>query len=738
MKTNHLRIVIFSLLTYISHVKAQDSGNFPPPENPQEIQATKATGTITIDGSLTENDWKNAPIVSNFFKIEPTQEANHRYKTEVKILFDDKNLYVGAFCKDSLGTKGIRIQDLRRDFSYGENDIFAIQIDAQNTKQYAVSFQTTPYGNKRDLQNFNDSYTDNDWNALWTVRTQRTEQGYYAEFAIPFKSLRYDKPKNDVPVNWGITFFRLARRDYEQTVFPKIPQAFSPYRMTYAAKLTGLEVPPPSANVRIDPYALYLLDETKNGNIVTNSQNDFKIGGDVKWVVSPNTVVDLTINTDFAQADVDRAVNNLDRFNIFFPERRQFFLENSGIWAGASEKNIVPFFSRQIGLQGGFNASPAPIDIGARFTNRDKKKTLAGLYVHQGNTDASAAANFGVFRYLQNYNKENNIGLMLTHRLNEKSNALSLDENNNTTITIDGLIRPRNEWTVSYLASASKDEAIDKWGYAGTFSAKYTTNKIYASWKSNFVSKNYEPAMGFVYQKNVIQHNPGGYLILRPKALPWIRRWDPGVFAKYYHDFNNPSKFQQASLYFFPVYIFFKDNSFVEYAISPTWQNINFNFAPLGLSIAEDRYFYTRQFVRYNSDRSKKFSLSGKFEWGDFYNGKRETLTSGVRYAPIPHFSVSIDYEYNHLKNIGLKEQNLETNLYSGGFRLALNPRVQLSTFYQHNSFNEQGRWNARFSWEYKPNSFIYLVYNNTQNNSFDPIQTNTQFIGKLTFLKQF
>ena len=122
------------------------------------------------------------------------------------------------------------------DFSTGENDIFAIQIDAQNTKQYAVSFQTTPYGNQRDLQNFNDEYTDNNWNALWKVRTQRTKDGYYAEFAIPFKSLRYNKPKDGEAVSWGITFFRLARRDYEQTVFPKIPQSFSPYRMTYAAK----------------------------------------------------------------------------------------------------------------------------------------------------------------------------------------------------------------------------------------------------------------------------------------------------------------------------------------------------------------------------------------------------------------------------------------------------------------------------------------------------------------------
>ncbi len=738
IKKNDLYIGIFNILMCISYAKGQENHNFPPPETPQEIQATKATGTITIDGKLDEMDWKHASVVSDFFKMEPVQSKTYRYKTEVKILFDDKNLYIGAFCKDSLGTKGIRIQDLRRDFSYGENDIFAIQIDAQNTKQYAVSFQTTPYGNQRDLQSFNDSYKDNNWNALWSVRTQRTEQGYYAEFAIPFKSLRYDKPKDGMPVNWGITFFRLARRDYEQTVFPKIPQAFSPYRMTYAAKLTGLQVPPPAANIRIEPYTLYQFDESKSGNTVTNSHNDFKVGGDAKWVVSPNAVVDLTFNTDFAQADVDRAVNNLERFNIFFPERRQFFLENSGIWAGASGNNIVPFFSRQIGLQGGFNALPAPIDVGARFTNRDEKKTLAGLYVHQGDTDASAAANFGVFRYLQNYAKENNIGVMLTHRLDEKNNALSLGENNNTTLTIDGLIRPKNEWTISYLASASKDQATKKWGYAGTAFVGYNTNKMYWGWNSNFVSSDYKPAMGFVYQNNVIQHNPGGYFILRPKKMPWIRRWDPGVFARYYHDFSNPGNFQQASLYIFPIYIFFKDNSFVEYAITPTWQNINFDFAPLGLSIAQDRYFYTRQFVRYNSDRSKKFSVSGKYEWGHFYNGNRETLTSGIRFAPMPHLAISADYEYNHLKNIGAEERKLETNLYSGGLRLALNPRVQLSTFYQYNSFNKLGRWNARFSWEYKPNSFVYLVYNDTQNNSFNPVQDNTQFIGKLTFLKQF
>ena len=181
--------------------------------------------------------------------------------------------------------------------------------------------------------------------------------------------------------------------------------------MTYAARLTGLELPAPSANVRVEPYALYQYEElTSDGN--TTSQGDFKMGGDIKWAVNPNTVLDLTFNTDFAQADVDRAVNNLERFNIFFPERRQFFLENSGIWAGGQQTSIRPFFSRRIGLRGDFNATPARIDAGARFTLRDEQKAIAGLYMHQAETNSSAAASFAVARYLRNYGRENNVGIM--------------------------------------------------------------------------------------------------------------------------------------------------------------------------------------------------------------------------------------------------------------------------------------------------------------------------------------
>ncbi len=732
-----MKKIIFYFLLLPNFILAQNNGsnNFPPPKQPPVIQTIEAQGDIRIDGRLDEPDWINAPIINDFFRIEPRQGGGYLYNTEVKLLYDSRNLYVGVFCRDSLGRKGVRVQDLRRDFSWGENDIFGIQLDPQNLKRYCVSFQTTPYGNQRDLQNFDDSITDNDWNALWNVRTMQTDTGYYAEFAIPFKSLRYERPADPDSVAWGITFNRLARRDYEQTVFPAIPQSFSPYRMTYAARLEGLKLPPPSANIRVELYTLFQYIENKNGEVV-DAANDFKIGGDVKWAINPRAVLDLTINTDFAQADVDRAVINLERFNIFFPERRQFFLENSGIWAGAGGRSVVPFFSRRIGLRGEFNADPAPIDIGLRYTDRNEDRALAALYIHQRETDNSAGANFAVLRYLKNYGAQNNIGVMLTHRMDETSSELGAQESHNTTLSVDGLIRPKDELTISYLLSASRDNANDSIGLAGNIFAGYTSNKFYAGWITSFIGADYRPDMGFVFQRNVIWHNPGGYWIWRPKKLPWIRRWDPGFFVNYYHDASDPGNFQQGNLYLFPVYLFFTDGSFLEWALFPTWQNINFNFAPLGVEIEQDRYFYFNQFVRFNSDQSRQFSGSLRYDWGGYYNGRRQALRVGIRFAPDPRIALTADYEYNHLEDVGLLEEDATAHLVTGGLRLAANPRLQLSAFYQYNSFDGQGRWNIRGSWEYKPLSFLYLVFNESALMDLD--RHNRSLIGKVSYLRQF
>lgn len=732
-----LLLVCFAGVLDSAQGQDKETDNFPPPESQITITASRATQKMNIDGNLNEADWENASTINDFFRMEPRQGGKYEYPTFVKVLYDDKNVYFGVFAKDSLGKKGTRVQDLRRDFTWGENDIFGIQLDPQNLKQYCVSFQTTPYSNQRDLQVFNDQNKDNDWNALWEVRTTRTDTGYYAEFAIPFKSIRYDLSVQEDTISWGITFIRLARRVYEQTVFPAIPQSFSPYRMTYAAQLKGLELPKPTTNIRVEPYALSQYDRIVD-SAETRVNQQPKIGADVKWAINPRSVLDLTFNTDFAQADVDRAVNNLERFNIFFPERRQFFLENSGIWAGANNRRVVPFFSRRIGLQGDFNAEPASINAGARYTMRNEKRAIAGLYMNQAESANSPLTHFTAVRYLQNYNKENNIGVMLTHRTNQASQILGVEEDHNTTLTIDGLLRPTDEWTVTYMLSGSRENANDSLGVAGSFFAGNSTNKYYLGWLTDFVSPDYTPDMGFVFQKNVIYHNPGGYFIWRPKNISWIRRFDPGAFFNYYHDFNDPTNFQQASIYLFPVYLIFGNGSFLQYSLTPTWQNINFKFTPLEIPIEQGNYYYTRQQINFNTDQSAKLSGSGSLNWGKFYNGDRTIINAGVRYAPFVHAAFTLDYEYNGLRKLGLEQRDLSTHLISGGTRLALNPRLQLSAFYQYNSFDKQGRWNVRASWEYKPLSFIYVVFNDTQMNTLDRDFQEQQVIAKATYIKQF
>jgi hypothetical protein len=275
-------------------------------------------------------------------------------------------------------------------------------------------------------------------------------------------------------------------------------------------------------------------------------------------------------------------------------------------------------------------------------------------------------------------------------------------------------------------------------GYAGRLFVGNTSNQFYYGWVTEYTDANYNPAMGFVRQTNVIRHNPGGYYIWRPKKMDWIRRWDPGVFVNYNHDATDPTSFQQASLYIFPVYLWFKDNSFLEFSITPTWQNINFDFAPLGLAIEEGNYFYTRFILRYNTDLSKKWSAGIRYNFGEFYNGIRNTIRLSGRLAPIPHIAITVDYEHNDLKGVGKEEKNLAANLVTLGSRFALNPRLQLSTFYQYNSFDKQGRWNIRASWEYQPLSFVYVVFNDSRiNTELDPFQEQ-QFISKVSFVKQF
>jgi hypothetical protein len=236
----------------------------------------------------------------------------------------------------------------------------------------------------------------------------------------------------------------------------------------------------------------------------------------------------------------------------------------------------------------------------------------------------------------------------------------------------------------------------------------------------------------------VIQHNPGGYFIWRPKKeKTLLRRADPGFFVNYYHNASD-GKFQQADLYLFPIYLFFSDNSFFEVSLFPTWQNIDFEFAPLDIIIPQGKYFYTQFFTQYYTDQSRKISGSASLRFGKFYNGRLLSFTSGLRIAPAPYAAITLDYELNRATSLGTDDTDKDVHLYSGGLRLALNPRLQGSLFYQYNSLGKTGQWNVRLSWEYQPLSFVYLVINDTRNDlGLDRFRT-TGTIAKLNWMRQF
>jgi hypothetical protein len=239
------------------------------------------------------------------------------------------------------------------------------------------------------------------------------------------------------------------------------------------------------------------------------------------------------------------------------------------------------------------------------------------------------------------------------------------------------------------------------------------------------------------FANNTIKHNPGGYFIWRPKNKlgKYIRRWDPGAFVNWYQNSNN-FKTQEVSLYIFPIYIITNTNAKIEYAITPSYQNLPFSFPILKSTIESGQYKFVRQMLRYETDASRKFSIQGKYEWGNYYNGKLKSLNVTSRFAPLPQVALTAGYEYNVFAKLGVTSDDFNTSLYSVGIRLAANPRLQVSSFYQYNSFDYRGRLNVRASWEFAPLSFVYFVFNDQQfqNTSI----ANQSVITKISYIKQF
>ena len=693
----------------------------------KHLVARRATGRITIDGRLDEADWRNAPVARDFVQTRPDYVPSTRYPTEVRVLFDDDNLYIAGFNRDSAGLSSMRMTDLRRDFEPPETDDFAVTLGPLGDRRTAYQFHVSPLASQGDVQAFDGGESFNfNWDAVWRTRTTRADSGWVAELAIPWRSLRYARDRS----TWDMNVVRSTRRAAQFSSWMPYPRQFTSWRLTYAGALDSIMPPPPRTNIRIRPYALASGQRDRTPG--ANNASSYDVGGEVIWAPTANTLFEATVNTDFAQADVDRQVVNLTRFSVFFPERRQFFLENADLLSagglGATSRYIVqPFFTRRIGLAN--DGTLLPIDGGARFAYRTGRTTGGVLAMRQRGVGSGDDATFAVARVSQFFGTATRVGATVAVRDGETAAG------DNVVTAVDALARLGEQ--VQFTGTISTSTRDDRTDVAGTWQLTRATPRLSTALLGAWVTERYDPLTGFVSRPNVILTNPSVALTLQPRWRPrnmvWIK---PSVATFLYH---SPQTYAlQEGLVQFRGEVLYRNGAqlvpFVESNLQRPTSSVN--IFP-NVDIAAGARDFVRWGLEAKSDQSRRVATQANLSAGSFFDGSLQRAAIGARFSPSPYVALRADYEVNRLSSIGTRDSSFTTHLLAPEVRLFLNPRVQWSAFYQYNTLVDRGALNARFSWEFAPLSFLYVVYNDRTAIRDGTTPSARSIIVKLSWLRQ-
>ncbi|MEM7417505.1 MAG: DUF5916 domain-containing protein [Gemmatimonadota bacterium] len=686
----------------------------------------RAAVAPVVDGLLDDDAWANAQPLSAFIQVDPDNGQVARAETIVRAAWDDDGLYVAARMADPPGRTGTRVEGMRRDFSYANADVFGVVLDGFGDARFAMAFLTNPDGVQRDILVFDGGDTDEAWNGVWRVRTRRDDGGWTAEFSIPWSTLRYG---NDG--QWRANFIREARAIQETSGWSPWRRGIDPWDLTYAGALEGLDPPDPGVNLQVVPYAVGR--SSADGVSLFDGSRTEDVGLDVKWAASPRTVVDLTFNTDFAQAEVDRQVVNLDRFSVFFPERRTFFLESVNLFDTGLDV-ISPFYSRRIGLDDA--GVPVQVNAGGRVTHRSATSNAGALVVHQGGANGIDGTVFGVGRFSRNVGATGRIGGLVATRHDQGVGAGV--GATNTAAAIDFFARPTRTLTTRGMVSRTFTDGAGGDGWAAHAWVGNNATWGYIGWLQEYVGAEWEPRSGFSFTSDVIVTSPAFNLDLRPDWLPSsVRNLQPGATV-YLFNRASTGDFFSGSVRTSPFAVGFQNGGRFWFAAVTEWQTLNAPFGPVpGLSIASGDYDFTGWEVAYEHDPSANVSGSITLREGPFYDGDLTKSTLTGKLALSPHAVAFASWERNDFRNVG--GSNTTTHLVRPELRLAVSPRLEVSGIWQYNTAFDISSVNLRLAWEFKPLSFLYVVYNDNASldGSLTPFPTQRQLIMKATWLWQ-
>jgi hypothetical protein len=695
----------------------------PPLEQRKPIQATRVGEAPDIDGELNDEVWKQAVPTGDFVQREPNQGAKSTNASVVRLLYDDRALYVSAELEQPGPWTKFNQRDMRRDFATTECDSFSVILDTLGDGRNAFSFSVNPFGAQLDQQVIDDSLFEPNWDTVWKAATKRDERGWTVEIAIPWKSLRY----GGVKTIWGVQFYRRERGRNEDTVWSPIPRTVTPWRMAYAGVIQGLQPADASLlSLQLRPYVTGRLEQTGDGPVSVLPSG----GGEVTWNPTPELAVDLTGNTDFAETDVDRRVVNFSRFSVFFPERRQFFLESAGVFQAGQAQFLQPFFSRQIGLSEGRSV---PISIGARAVYRSTARSAGALVVHTLPTAFANASLFGVARYSHNLGEQSRVGGMIVAR-----HDFDADSTTNAVPVLDALYRTGPlTVTATLMGSTTSSRTLTRGGLGGTAEARVQGNWGYLGVNGFGVTKDFEARTGFVARGDIAGIGWDAGVDFRPKWLPKNLR-TIGPFVEGYAIWGaSTGQFQEAHAYFTPMWFLFAGGDEAWMFIETTQQVLTDRFAPIpNVAFAPGAYGYDRIGLSAFTQASRKVAVGGEVAIGKYYSADTVMAMARASLQPIPHVQVAGTYTYNRFWGAGVVGEFADTHLLLVETRLALNPKLQLIGSYQRDTAGNASVLNARLAWEFLPLSFVYVVLTDTRASAVRPDSPPSELrvVAKVTY----
>ena len=712
--------------------------------------ASAITSAPVIDGRLDDDAWAEGQVLTGFIQREPTEGRPVSERTEVRVAYDEEALYIGAWLFDSDPTSLVFGQTLR-DASLNESDAFVLVLDTYLDRQNGFVFGTTPAGIEYDGQVANEGQGGGggggrpggggsrqqrgsgggfnlNWDGSWEVATSTDSRGWYAEMRIPFTTLRYGRGGDQT---WGLNFERRIRRNSEEAVWAPIPRQFNLYRVSLAGTL---DLAAPATRIAtINPY---VLSNSFKDYTVTSPDAEFgsKVGIDAKIGLNQSLTLDLTVNTDFAQAEVDDQQVNLTRFSLFFPEKRAFFLENAGTFSVGSGRSAELFFSRRIGLSSG---QEVPIHAGARMTGKVGDVQLGLLNIQTGGLNVPSTVNggtlrvapdnnFGVVRAFREWENRSRIGGIFVSRLNTNSPS-----DYNLTYGLDGRLGIGQDLTFSGwagltttpLPSGTPDlrEGFNngEYGYAGT--GNFVTRDWEMSGGYRQIGSEFNPEVGFV-NRSAYRYISGRVLYhLRTEGVDWFREFRPhisgnsfwslgGFNESYYVHIDSHFAFENGAEIHLPGWNLTGEGLDAPFQIRDEGDLPDGGRGPIIIPAGT----YNNQELLFvaNTNRSAPLSVSAGVTFGEFYSGTRSSPYGSVSYRFRDRLTTSVSMNYFDVK---LDEGSFTTSLVRLTGSYSFTPRIYLQANLQYNDDSKNLGSNIRLGWLDTAGTGLFIVYNDTE-----------------------